>query len=91
MRKLFKMALDFGRMGRLEGVFVATDAEVNLLRDRRVCFGERLGKHSECTWLFDDLDEVIVPMTDDQAFVDRFVELKLATGVNPLNYLEGDS
>lgn len=90
MRNLYKMTLNFGRMGTLEGVFVADSAEVEALRDREVYFGEVLGKHSDCTWTFDDLDETVKVMTDDRPFIERFESLGLASGYNPLDYIDGE-
>ena len=69
MKKLYKFELSCGRMGSLEGVFVATEEEVEEALGKNVYFGEVLGKHSE---IFFDLDESMLSViTDDQDFIDK--------------------
>lgn len=86
MRKLYRWWYDFGRMGSLEGVFAADESEVEKLVGKKVYFGEVLGKHSEVYVVFDKEDFKVV--TDDQSFIDRFVELKLSSGYDPRHYYE---
>lgn len=49
MKALFKMDFDCGRMGNLEGVFIADTEDVEYLVNNKISvyFGEVLGKHSE--------------------------------------------
>ena len=47
MEKLWKFHWDCGRQGDLDGVFIATEEEVQSLVGQEVYFGEVLGKHSE--------------------------------------------
>ena len=47
MRSLYRFNLDCGRMGELEGLFVADSRLVDKLIGVEVDFGEILGKHSE--------------------------------------------
>lgn len=47
MKYLYRFYWDFGRSGSLEGLFVATEEEVNESIGAYVYFGEVLGKHSE--------------------------------------------
>lgn len=52
--KLWKFSEDYGRMGDVEGLFIATEEEVdNFLDKRTVFFGEVLGKHSEVDVYFE--------------------------------------
>jgi hypothetical protein len=47
MKYLYKFYWDCGRSGELEGLFVATEEEVNAAIGSEAYFGEVLGKHSE--------------------------------------------
>lgn len=86
MLKLYRFAESFGRMGYLSGLFVEDDERVKKVIGKRVYFGEVLGKHSE---IYFDLEERhFQELTDDQAFIQKFEELNLATGHNPFNYME---
>jgi hypothetical protein len=52
--KLWKFSENYGRMGDVEGLFIATEEEVDKFLDKRnVCFGEVLGKHSEVNVYFE--------------------------------------
>ena len=79
---IYKYSEFFGRMGSLEGVFVADSSEVAAAMGREVCFGEVLGKHSEVrsTMSADDIKLA----SDDPKFVALFEELDLASGTNPI-------
>jgi len=52
---LYRFNLSWGRMGDLDGLFIATEEEVASVMGQEVYFGEVLGKHSE----------VYDPMTED--------------------------
>ena len=47
MKKLYKYEEDFGRMGELEGLFVADEVDVEKVMGEETYWGEILGKHSE--------------------------------------------
>ena len=85
---IYKMDLDCGRMGSLEGVFVEDIEKVNKLisSSREVYFGEVLGKHSEIVGSLDKEDLKMV--TDDPKIVDLFIKFDLSSGYNPFDYLE---
>lgn len=52
--KLWKFSEDYGRMGDVEGLFIATEQEVDKFLDKRnICFGEVLGKHSDVDMYFE--------------------------------------
>lgn len=84
--KLYKFYWDCGRMGDVEGVFSATDKEIENALGKRIYFGEILGKHSE---IYGDLDkEDLTVLTDDQDFIKKANDYGLLpTGHNPLDYL----
>lgn len=91
MKKLFKFHWDCGRMGDVEGVFVADDGDVEKAIGKRVYFGEILGKHSDIFGTLDAKDLTVV--TDNQDFIEKAVRYGIgSTGHNPLHYLsEEDS
>lgn len=52
--KLWKFSEDYGRMGDVEGLFIATEEEIDkFLNKRTVFFGEVLGKHSDVDVYFE--------------------------------------
>ncbi len=86
MRKLYKFNADFGRMGKLEGVFAAEEVDIDGLCGQEVYFGEVLGKHSEIVLTVDN-DHLTI-LTDDQGFIDKAIEYELVPcGHNPFDYL----
>jgi hypothetical protein len=82
-RKLYKYSESFGRMGTLEGVFTAEEADVEKLQGQRVYFGEALGKHSEITGKI-TAETVTVIEKATPEFVALFDELGLVTGYDPV-------
>ena len=83
---IYKFNVDCGRQGELDGVFVATDEDIEILVDNgiEVYFGEVLGKHSEVYGKI-EYDEVEF-VTDDKKVVDLFIEHGLSTGYSPFDY-----
>ena len=91
MRKLFKYSSDFGRMGKLEGLFIASQSQVDEVIGKEIYFGEVLGKHSEIETIIEP-DEIEV-FSDDQDTIDYLEEIFPSTtlcGYNPLDYYELD-
>lgn len=92
MKKLYRFGWDCGRMGEVEGLFIADDAEVEKLIGCNVYFGEILGKHSEVTGTLDEEDLEV--LTDDQEFLTKLTELtgfdSTISGYNPLDYIDED-
>lgn len=83
---VFKMDIDCGRMGTLNGVFVERKDYVSALIENQVevYFGEVLGKHSEiCGFISED---EIVLVSDDKNVVNIIVDNKLSSGYNPFEY-----
>lgn len=52
--KLWKFSEDYGRRGDVEGLFIATEEEIDKFLDKQnISFGEVLGKHSEVDVYFE--------------------------------------
>ena len=82
--KLYRFEMDCGRMGMLSGTFVTESLKPIL--GKRVYFGEVLGKHSEIEGVLDEGDFTL--LTNDQDFINKFVELECESGHNPFDYFE---
>lgn len=79
--KLYSFYWDCGRQGEVEGLFKATDEEIQRAIGQKVYFGEILGKHSEVYGTLDECDITLV--SDDSLIVSNSTE----SGYNPLNYV----
>lgn len=88
MKQLFKFDVDFGRMGEIGGVFVATQEEVDNIVGKEVDFGEALGKHSEVC--FEIEAEHITKMDVSAEAIEelRSVLGDTWSGYNPIEYYE---
>ncbi len=91
MNKLYRFNVSCGRMGSLEGLFVADEVDVAAAIGKRMYFGEVLGKHSDIA--FDLEAEHLTVASDDQDFLEKLVDLLGAdiSGFNPLDYVPGGS
>ena len=90
VRYLYSCSLNYGRMGKLDGLFVATEQQVVSLVGKTINFGEVLGKHSNIKWTFEEGE--IVKLDVSQTTVEELVSvLKKDTisGINPIYYLDG--
>lgn len=86
MRKLYRWHWDCGRMGSLEGVFVADEEDVRAAYGRRVYFGKVLGKHSDVHGTLEESEFTI--LTDDQDFIAKALMYGVAhSGYDPLSYI----
>ena len=85
---VYKLNLDCGRMGSLDGVFTADSDDVKKLIDsgKEVYFGEVLGKHSEVVTAIKKKDVTLV--TTDKKFIELFDKFEIASGFNPFDYLD---
>lgn len=86
MKAVYKMHVDCGRMGELEGVFVATKKQVEKLLSSgvEVYFGEVLGKHSE---IYGSIEKKEIKLiSDEQNVVDVIEKHELQSGYNPFEY-----
>lgn len=86
MNKLYKFSANFGRMGKLSGIFVQDEDLVSALMGKSVYFGEALGKHSEIDCKI--TTENLTALTDDQSFISKFLQFKCESGTNPFDYFE---
>lgn len=87
-KAIYKFYQDHGRMGSLEGIFVADPQRVKQLIDseEEVYFGEVLGKHSE---IYGPISEGEITMVSDgSAFVGLFEAHDLSSGFCPFDYME---
>ena len=86
MKALFKMNFDCGRMGNLDGVFVADTEDVEYLVNNKISvyFGEVLGKHSEISGCVDESE--IKQITTDENVISVVEEHELESGYNPFGY-----
>jgi hypothetical protein len=83
---LWKFYWSCGRMGDLEGLFVATEDEVKNAANKEVYFGEVLGKHSE---IYGTLEEKDIEKVDlDSETVNQVKNILGYTwsGFNPIMY-----
>lgn len=89
MLKLYKFFWDYGRMGDVEGLFVADTEQVEAAIGSAVYFGEILGKHSE---IYGDLGyEDLEIISDDPEKIAWLVEIigsSTISGHNPLYYIK---
>ena len=90
MKNLYSFYWDCGRMGDLQGLFVATPEQIESAIGRQAYFGEVLGKHSE---IYGSIDrENITLVSNDHEKVKWLLEVTggwdTISGFNPLEYLE---
>jgi hypothetical protein len=85
MKKIYAYYCDCGRMGSLDGIFVADEEDVKKTIGKTIYFGEVLGKHSE---VIVDLEESeLTVKSEDPDFVKRFIEIMgdgTISGFNPI-------
>lgn len=89
-KKLYELYVDCGRMGAVEGLFIATQDEVDNAIGSEVWFGEVLGKHSDIGGELEP-HEVSVIDIDSDAVEKLYAALgSNLSGFNPLDYLVED-
>ena len=91
MRKLYQMFWDCGRMGDIDGLFVADEQAVSDLIGKDIYFGEVLGKHSDIAGTLEEDDLTI--KSDDPVFINKLVEVigsDSISGFNPFDYYDED-
>ena len=90
---LYSFYVYCGRMGDLEGVFVATQEKVDKLKGKTVYFHEVLGKHSEIEVTLSD--ENLTMKSTDEDFIGKLIDLLgypaehdtiSISGTNPFEY-----
>lgn len=87
---LWKFYWDCGRMGEVEGLFIATENEIQNAIGKNIYFGEILGKHSEVYGTLDEND--LEKMNLDSVSIERVAELlgDNWSGYNPLEYIDDE-
>lgn len=89
---IYQFRKDFGRMGFIDGLFLARPADIEKIMGKTIYFGEALGKHSEIEC---EINETNIELKcDDKALVDRiflsFNHSLTLCGYNPLDYYDED-
>lgn len=84
---LYRFYVDCGRMGSLEGLFIATQGEVNRAIGKEAYFGEVLGKHSDVQGVIEAHEIELV--SNDQEKVEWLLSILgyNVSGFNPLDYI----
>lgn len=88
MKKLYKFYSNWGRMGDLEGLFIADEQDVKNIIGKEVYFGEVLGKHSEVE---DTMTEEMFTAINIPQDALETLEKELGTtwsGLNPIDIYE---
>lgn len=90
MNNLYSFYVDCGRMGSLDGLFIATQEEVDKAIGKYMYFGEVLGKHSDVQGTLEAHEITLI--SSDQEKVDWLLGLigYSVSGLNPLNYISQD-
>lgn len=86
MNHLYRFSWDFGRSGRLEGLFVATEKKVSRAIGSVVYFGEVLGKHSEVRGTIQEGDIQKLDASSESVEEIRTYLGDTWSGFNPLKY-----
>ena len=87
MKAIWKLDLDFGRDGKLTGIFVAEKEDLAAIDGEVIYFGDALGKYSAVKIYFDFSSDVKM-VTDSTEAVAMFEKYDMGTGYDPLAYLD---
>lgn len=88
MKKLYNFEMDYGRMGSLDGLFIAEDNDIKDIIGKEIYFGEVLGKHSQVNG---EMSEDMFKAIDIPEHVVDILEEKIGStisGYNPFDYWE---
>lgn len=85
---LYSFFFDCGRMGGLEGLFIASPEEVQNAVGRDAHFGEVLGKHSDISGVLNLRDFKLESSEEDKVEWLLGIMGRDVSGINPLNYIE---
>lgn len=88
MNNLYSFYVDCGRQGSLDGLFIATQEQVDKAIGCEMYFGEVLGKHSDVQGTLEAHEIKLV--SGDQDKVEWLLELlgENVSGFNPLDYIQ---
>lgn len=89
--KLYSFHWDLGRMGDIEGLFIADSAAVESALGRKVYFGEVLGKHSSIHGTLQAWALKVLNVSDSTITELREVAGMNVSGYNPLDYVEDEN
>lgn len=84
----WRFCWDRYRQGRLEGVFVATEARVKSAIGKTIDFGEALGKHSNVRGELEETDLKKLDISDEAIRSVTAVLGETWSGRNPIRYYE---
>ncbi len=88
MENIYRFYWGCGRMGDVEGVFIAKEEDIKNAIDKYVYFGEILGKHSEVYGNLEDKDLTIMSSDPNAIKVLREIfKYGTISGYNPLDYI----
>lgn len=88
MKGLYKFFWDCGRMGDVEGLFIATSEDVEDSIGKNIYFGEILGKHSEISGKLGSEDLTLLSCDVDKLNWLEGIAGKNISGFNPLEYID---
>jgi hypothetical protein len=90
MKNLYSFYADCGRQGNLDGLFIATQEEVDNAIGKYMYFGEVLGKHSEVEGTLEANEITLV--SEDREKVEWLLGIlgNCVSGFNPLEYIRED-
>ena len=86
VKGVYRLYIDCGRMGSLEGIFWDTDVGIKDHVGKRFYAGEALGKHSDISGVFKE--EMFTLVTDDIVAVSAFIKYNFSSGWDPSSLLE---
>ena len=91
MKRLWKLSVYFGRSGRIFGLFVATDEQIEKIKSQEIHLGEALGKHSEVI-LRDLTPQELFPLPISEEILNQILESvpDFGCGFNLTNYIEDE-
>lgn len=81
---IYRWHASFGRMGDLDGIFVATEDEIKELEGKVVEFGEVLGKHSDIRYKIEASDFECVSTKENEVEFFLRIRSNLSNGWNPI-------
>jgi hypothetical protein len=91
MKTLYKFSYDCGRMGSLDGLFVAESDDLVAAYGHQVHFGEVLGKHSDVSVRLDESQFTAISIDPEKiTWLLDIIGTDTISGFNPLSYMDED-
>lgn len=91
MRNLYKFSWDYGKEGKIDGLFTADENDVQNTIGKSISFGSKLGKYSDISGILKESDLIIV---SQDPFLLYILELifgsSVLCGYNSLFYVSED-